>query len=504
VATIVLGRPSLGAAETGPETTGFHFLSLGAGPRIEGLAGAGTAVSEGADALTFNPALMAGSGGRQVAGSYFNWLEGVRSGYLGAVQAWGRGALGLSVRSLSVSEFGNVVGEPEIGQSDVAVALGAARPLFFGLDAGLALKGLRSSLAEQSATGWALDAGLNYRYVEGWNLAAALRNWGPAIGYVDGVDEQLPTQAAFGLGATFGELRVDSEVVWENGPGSHGAVGLEYWFRNRLALRAGSRLGTDSDDAMKPWAAGFGIRARRGLLVDYSYRDGTFDPSHRVGIRWNFGRDDTGRDQELALSPRKFYRGALDKALDQAMVNFPTDLEDTVVVRATATHDAGPVIASIVVERLREWGLNADARDPEPQMSEEDKQRADAALAEAGLPPLDSLPALEFEIVKSDYRILRSKRARFVGPRSIDRSAEVHLAFTLSSAGETLWTSEGRSEVVEETVNASRIPPSPGYPQASGTGSEGTQLHPLVEPAIVVGIVTGLAVIFFTNRDVAE
>ncbi len=255
---------------------------------------------------------------------------------------------------------------------------------------------------------------------------------------------------------------------------------------------------------MKPWAAGFGIRARRGLLVDYSYRDGTFDPSHRVGIRWNFGRDDAGRDQELALSPRKFYRGALDKALDQAMVNFPTDLEDTVVVRATATHDAGPVIASIVVERLREWGLNADARDPEPQMSEEDKQRADAALAEAGLPPLDSLPALEFEIVKSDYRILRSKRARFVGPRSIDRSAEVHLAFTLSSAGETLWTSEGRSEVVEETVNASRIPPSPGYPQASGTGSEGTQLHPLVEPAIVVGIVTGLAVIFFTNRDVAE
>jgi hypothetical protein len=38
----------------------------------------------------------------------------------------------------------------------------------------------------------------------------------------------------------------------------------------------------------------------------------------------------------------------------------------------------------------------------------------------------------------------------------------------------------------------------------ASVGGESKSLHPLVEPAIVGGIVTGLALIFFSNRDVGE
>jgi hypothetical protein len=92
-----------------------------------------------------------------------------------------------------------------------------------------------------------------------------------------------------------------------------------------------------------------------------------------------------------------------------------------------------------------------------------------------------------------------------VGPRAIDRKARVDLAVLFTPAGEetATWTSEARAEDVE-TVVSSRVPSSAGYPQASGTTAKARKYHPLVEPAIVTGLVAGLAVIFFSNRDVGN
>jgi hypothetical protein len=256
---------------------------------------------------------------------------------------------------------------------------------------------------------------------------------------------------------------------------------------------------------VEPWAAGFGICARRDLLVDYSFRDGTMAPSHRLGIRWNFGREGPGQEEELTRSPRKFYRAALDEALDRAMVGFPGGIADTIEVRPITQHDAGPVIAELVTERLVALGATAAAREFGSRVPDSTRATANAKLAELGQPLIEPLPELTIEIHESEYTILRSKRARGIGPRSIDRQATVHVALELLSGdGESLWKSEGRGSALEETVNASRIPPSPGYPQAGGTDAAAKPLHPLVEPAIVGGIVAGLAVIFFTNRTVGE
>jgi hypothetical protein len=223
--------------------------------------------------------------------------------------------VGLGVRSLSVEDFSNVAGEASIGQSDLAVGAAGAYAVRQDLRAGAGLKVVRSSLAEESATGLAADVGLDYLWTEGWNLSGAVRNFGRSFGYVEGVEEQLPTQAAVGVGSKFGELRVNSEVLWERGPGWSGRLGAEYLVRERLALRVGSRLGEDAGGARELWAAGFGIEATPGVELEYSFRDGTFDASHRVGVRWSPGRSLGAAGSNMARSPREFYVDVVKQAL---------------------------------------------------------------------------------------------------------------------------------------------------------------------------------------------
>lgn len=503
----LLATPALLLAGEGAGTTGFRFLSLGAGARAEALGTAATAIAEGADALSWNPALLARLRGPTAAASGFNWLEDVTvANAAGSIPLGKWGVLGVGFRSLRVSDFGNVAGEPEIGQSDQAFAAGLGRRVVPSLDAGVALKVVRSSLAGEKATGWAADLGVSYQYVEGWNLAGALRNVGPAFGYVDGAEDRLPTQAAFGLGATLGELKVDSEVVWENGPGWFGVLGAEYLLFHRIALRAGSRLMDASDGAVEPWSAGVGLKLPSGLELDYAFRDGIFAASHRVGVRWAPSRWLEGEGEGASRSHRELYVSVLDRVLDEGLVDFPADVGDTVQVMSASPHAASDLVTERVAEHLRARGLAVTVRQPMPELSEGVSPEV-AAQVEATLGVQEGLPLLTCEIRQSEFSILGRKRMRWIGPLSVERRADVELGFSLQlpQADQTAWSSSGRASVTE-TVSGKSIPPTTGYPAGhikKPVVSE-SKFKALVEPAIVGGIVSGLVLLFFSNRDVGE
>jgi hypothetical protein len=495
------------AADDGGGTGAFHFLNLGASPRIEALGEAGTAVAEGVDALVWNPARLSSAPRAELAASYFNWLDDVSAGHAGVSWPVGNAAIGLGVRSLGVSEFDNVAEEDPVDQSDLAVGVGAAYPLPHDLHAGVGLKLVRSTLAGEEAAGLVGDLGLDWRWEEGWHVVAAVRNFGQALGYVDGVDEPLPTQAAVGLGSKFGELRVDSEVLWERGPGWVGVLGAEYWLWRRLALRAGSRVGEAPDGAREPWAAGMGVRIRPGLDLDYSFRDGAFSASHRVGVRWAPSWSLGAREPEMSRSPREFYEDVLQRALEAGLETIPSGLGDTVVVRGRAEHEANEVISGVAADAMRRRGYAVDVQKPVPEIPPDlelnDEKRKELAERGIGVAPVH--PLLAYEVRASDYTILRARRSRWVGPKSFDRSAAVELGLELTMPGEDapIWSGVAKGDD-EESVVASRVPASQGYPKAKGTAVEARQMHPLVEPAIVGGLVAGLAVIFFSNRDVGE
>lgn len=500
----VFARAAQGADEPGKPA--YHFLNLGTSARLEALGTTGTTLGEHCDAMDWNPARLAHVGRPSASAAWFSWLEGVQGTHLAAAFPVGtRGAaLGVTVRALGVEEFENTDAEDPVSQSDLAFAVGGSMPLANDLAAGVSLKLVTSDVAEESATGFAADAGLDYAFTRGWNLACAARHLGPGFAYGDGVDNQLPTQIAAGFAGTTRKFRYGVEGVWENGPGLGSAVGIEYSPLARLALRGGTRLDSKPESAVEPWSAGAGFEVGAGLSVDYAFRDGKIEPSHRLGLRWEPGRGAAPDDAGVRSGP-EFYRRMLAEAIAPALASLPASDGDSVVVRPAKEHEAADVACEVVAELLRGRGLRPEVRKAVPDLPDSIRAARAADLARMGLTTEVDLPLVEVEVKKSGYNYVRTKRDRWVGPRSVEREVSVDAVMTWRLPGEPApsWTTPFTGSD-RETVEMSRIPSASGYPQPTSPSTEGGKPNPFVEPAIVTGIVAGLAFLFFSNRDVGN
>jgi hypothetical protein len=497
----ILGFAPVARAADGGGTSGFHFLNLGTSARVEGVGRLVTTFSEGAEALEGNPARI-GRSPRQVSLAGYTWLDGVTAGWVGgAYSPSPRLSLAVAARSLAVESFDNVTDDTPVSQEDFSGSLGASASVAPGLDVGIAGRFLQSELASRTASGWSLDAGANYHWVEGWDLVGAVRNWGPAVAYDDGPEEQLPTQASVGVAGRLGELRFGVESTWENGPGWIGILGTELPVRDRLRFRAGSRLGEGSSNAVDPWAVGVGIVARPGFEIDYAFRNSVFDASHRIGLRWTpDSGDDVDRDGPR--SAREFFVDVANRAFDDAFAEFPSDGTDTLVVAAVGEHDANDVLTEVLGERLQTRGIIV-IEDPLEALPADLSEESLEQLEAAGVATEAQYARLEVQVQESTYDVVGKRRERWIGPRAVRRTSRVEVAFRLTPPGaeEPTWLATGDATETESV--ASGIPPSPGFPQAQMRGKNAAK-NPFAEPAIVGGIVAGLAIIFFSNRDVGN
>lgn len=87
-------------------TGGGAFLKIGAGsPRAAALGKAFAALSEGSDAMLYNPAGLAVGTQREVAFTVTDWAQGVHANSLGYAHPVGRSVLGAHASYLSVSGF---------------------------------------------------------------------------------------------------------------------------------------------------------------------------------------------------------------------------------------------------------------------------------------------------------------------------------------------------------------------------------------------------------------
>ena len=501
VALAILGTASAALATDETGHPAFHYLNLGTGPRLEALGETGASLGDGADAMDWNPARLAAGHTLSASAAWFNWLHDVQGLHAAVALPFAGRMFGVTARSLSVGEFSNVDSESPVDQSDVALGVGVASHLFERLAGGASLKLVRSSLAGEDATGWAADAGLDYAWVPGWDIVAAVRNLGPAISYGDGVGDWLPTQSRFGVGGTVRRLRFGVEGVWDNGTGLGAVAGAEYHLFDRFALRAGSRLDSAPERATEPWAVGFGLEPRPGWSVDYSFRDGELDASHRLGLTWSPRGPE---EKETARSAREFYTDMLNRSLEKSLAGFPGEAGTPVVVRATKADSSADVVTHTIAAQLRARGFRSEVRSPVPALPESVATAQAEALKKAGMTADVDVPLVEVEIKSSRYDILSSRRERWIGPKTVRRSASVDYVLTRKLPGEQTpsWTSAGDGNDVQ-TIRTEQIPSSEGWPQpTSGVGNN--RPNPFVEPAIVVGIVAGLAVIFFSNRDVGN
>ncbi len=150
-------------------TTAAPFLGIGAGPRAIAMGGAFTAVANDPTALFWNPAGISRDGRTAAVLEHTNYLVGTSYNFFGAVVALDENdAIGLSVTNLAYgSSEVTTVGQPDgTGETwdanDWAIGLSYSRNLTDRFSIAGTGKMIIQQIWKESATGFALDAGLLY------------------------------------------------------------------------------------------------------------------------------------------------------------------------------------------------------------------------------------------------------------------------------------------------------------------------------------------------------
>jgi long-subunit fatty acid transport protein len=287
---------SASAAFAGGTTA--SFLKLGSGARAIGLGGAYTAVSGDINSISYNPAGLASLKRSEAGFTRAELVEGVSYNFLGYSRPAAKGNIGLGVNYLGQSSIEGRGPNREITgsfqASDTAVNLAYARPITARAGLGLNFKYITSRIAGESAKGWAVDAGWQYRTpVKGLDLGFAVQNLGPKMKFLD-EGSSLPLTARAGAGyALPANILLSLDISRQvNEKKTVISFGSEYAVFNSLFMRAGylasaAAGGSGLADA-GGFKAGFGFKLRN-FDLDYAVTPfGDIGRAHRISLGAGF------------------------------------------------------------------------------------------------------------------------------------------------------------------------------------------------------------------------
>ena len=338
--TIIIGFTSTEAFAGNKDRAGqagANELLVNPWAASSGWGNAGMACIKGVDAMWSNVAGISFTNTMDLNFSYTNWLAGsgttvVSFGMLTRVSE--SVVAGLSVMSMSFGEITKTtVQNPDGGigtykPSLMNINLAVAKSFSNSIHGGFVLKIVSESIADMSATGVALDAGIQYvtGITDNIHFGIALKNIGPTMKYsgdglaistllegmtsnitvVQRADEfELPTQLNIAAAYDFNferSSRLTLAINFNSNAFSKDQFigGIEGSFRDILMLRAGytfesgvnkSIEDADCTNVNRGLSLGATVQAplnKKGLKVciDYSYRDTAhWKGTHSVGAR---------------------------------------------------------------------------------------------------------------------------------------------------------------------------------------------------------------------------
>lgn len=295
------------AFAAGDGTSAAAFLKIGAGAKSAAMGGAGSA-SSGADAVYWNPAGLAFSGGNEAVFSHALWLEEIAYSHIAGALVAPVGAFGIGVTYLSVPPMdrldasGNVPSDAgTFTASDLAATVSYARKAFDvgGNPAavGASVKYISSAIENETAAAMAFDVGAQMD-IAGQNikLAVVAQNIGAQMKFLT---ESDPLPAVVKVGAAWaapvGGTSPLNLVLDANLPAAGEAgfnFGAEYPAAVSgvtVALRAGyhtDNKGLDGGNAGLSAGIGLGIKSYR---LDYAFVPyGVLGDTHRVSVLIKF------------------------------------------------------------------------------------------------------------------------------------------------------------------------------------------------------------------------
>lgn len=279
-------------------TFGAQFLKIGVSARATAMGSAYTAVSEGAEAVYWNPAGIVNIRGSQLMVSQTEWPADVNLSYAAFVfnPRSIPGTIAISARALWMDpQIVRTAFEPDGNgtQFDSGMStLGLTYSRFFTdkFSAGATLNYLHMGLADFSVNSAFADVGILYRIgIRGMKVGMSIQSLGSEVTF-DERPARLPTM--FKVGFAFEPIRTGSQRLLASSEFQHPVdnaersnFGLEYSMDNRMFLRAGYNLGYDTDGI----AAGAGFRVETGarsfVNLDYSWVDmDALGGVHRVSM----------------------------------------------------------------------------------------------------------------------------------------------------------------------------------------------------------------------------
>ena len=307
--------------------------------RSQGWAACNTSGIRGLEAMYLNVAGTAFTQKTQVAFSYTDWLKGsdVSISAFGFTQRVSETAvLGLSVMNMKFGEIDiTTVNQPEGGIGKFSpnllnIGVSYAKAFSNSIYGGIVFKIISESIADNSAQGLSIDAGIQYVTGERDNIkfGIALKNVGPAMkfdgdgltfrGNILGSDNQLTVQhrsanfelpALLNIGASYDFFIGEDHTITASGTFVSNSfqkdnflIGLEYNFKNMFMFRAGYHYEEGITKAMPERttaytgpAAGVTIQVPlkkeegSNFAIDYAYRaTNPYQGIHTIGARISF------------------------------------------------------------------------------------------------------------------------------------------------------------------------------------------------------------------------
>lgn len=288
---------SLGTAWGAGTSTG-DFLTLGAGARIPSLGGAGTALSEDATSLYYNPALMTQVKKQSVVLMHTAYLDSSFFSQGAYVRNMGKnGAFGANLHYFSAGSIESLDRDQKpigsISPTDTEITLGYARQVgAFAL--GVGGKYVKSELVDSAST-FALDVGVLSQpfFKNRLRLGASVSNMGGTLTF-EKEKEDLPLTIKAGAAYQVTPrlaLVLDSAFLKEGDAYTAGGaevklpINIDWIATGRL----GYNTGTASDvSGLTGVTFGAGI-SRKGLGFDYALvPQGDLGITHCIALTFNF------------------------------------------------------------------------------------------------------------------------------------------------------------------------------------------------------------------------
>lgn len=273
------------SGQTDGRRSGFTLLNEAVGGRSAAMADAFTSVSGDQTALYANPAAAAWMTSKDFVLSHHSSFADVRQGYAGWAYGNGTRGIGLSLGIHTAGDF-----EARTGPSaqpigtfhllEMNVGLTYAQRLGDRLSTGFSARVLHEDLASERASGFTIDAGVQYRVSGSFTLGAAIKH----LGRMEALAQErvsLPREIRAGGSLSRDRLLVSAEARIQRFGENGFHIGGEMRPLRTLALRAGYVSGLEARDLV----FGFGLR-RGNWRFDYAFVPSSLDlgDSHRVSV----------------------------------------------------------------------------------------------------------------------------------------------------------------------------------------------------------------------------